>query len=43
MTGMPFNDSQLWIAMACYESEQLHVLKEVTKCYKMAANCNDRN
>ncbi|XP_075479648.1 anaphase-promoting complex subunit 8-like [Primulina tabacum] len=37
------NDSRLWIAMAqCYETEQLHMLEEAIKCYKRAANCNDR-
>ncbi|KAI4336082.1 hypothetical protein L6164_014656 [Bauhinia variegata] len=37
------NDSRLWIAMAqCYESEQLHMLDEAIKCYRRAANCNDR-
>ncbi|XP_019449294.1 PREDICTED: anaphase-promoting complex subunit 8-like isoform X2 [Lupinus angustifolius] len=36
-------DSRLWIAMAqCYETEQLHMLDEAIKCYKRAANCNDR-
>ncbi|KAF8378341.1 hypothetical protein HHK36_029680 [Tetracentron sinense] len=37
------NDSRLWIAMAqCYETESLHMLEEAIKCYKRAANCNDR-
>ncbi|KAL6997233.1 anaphase-promoting complex component apc8 [Sarracenia purpurea var. burkii] len=37
------NDSRLWIAMAqCYETEQLHMLDEAIKCYRRAANCNDR-
>ncbi|XP_057474828.1 anaphase-promoting complex subunit 8-like [Actinidia eriantha] len=37
------NDSRLWIAMAqCYETEQLHMLEEAIKCYRRAANCNDR-
>lgn len=37
------NDSRLWIAMAqCYESEQLRMLEEAIKCYRRAANCNDR-
>ncbi|KAJ7945924.1 anaphase-promoting complex subunit 8 [Quillaja saponaria] len=37
------NDSRLWIAMAqCYETEQLRMLDEAIKCYKRAANCNDR-
>nr|XP_024928548.2 anaphase-promoting complex subunit 8-like [Ziziphus jujuba var. spinosa] len=37
------NDSRLWIAMAqCYETEQLRMLEEAIKCYKRAANCNDR-
>ncbi|OVA14337.1 Tetratricopeptide TPR-1 [Macleaya cordata] len=37
------SDSRLWIAMAqCYETEQLHMLEEAIKCYKRAANCNDR-
>lgn len=37
------NDSRLWIAMAqCYETEQLHMVEEAIKCYKRAANCNDR-
>ncbi|KAK9104736.1 hypothetical protein Scep_021580 [Stephania cephalantha] len=37
------NDSRLWIAMAqCYETEQLHMLEDAIKCYKRAANCNDR-
>ncbi|KAF5796759.1 putative tetratricopeptide-like helical domain superfamily [Helianthus annuus] len=36
-------DSRLWIAMAhCYETDQLHMLEEAIKCYKRAANCNDR-
>ncbi|KAG9129456.1 hypothetical protein Leryth_013049 [Lithospermum erythrorhizon] len=37
------NDSRLWIAMAqCYETEQLRMLEEAIKCYRRAANCNDR-
>ncbi|XP_039161893.1 anaphase-promoting complex subunit 8-like isoform X2 [Eucalyptus grandis] len=37
------SDSRLWIAMAqCYETEQLHMLEESIKCYRRAANCNDR-
>lgn len=37
------NDSRLWIAMAqCYETEQVSMLEEAIKCYKRAANCNDR-
>ncbi|KAM7475569.1 hypothetical protein LguiB_022812 [Lonicera macranthoides] len=37
------NDSRLWIAMAqCYETDQLHMLEEAIKCYRRAANCNDR-
>ncbi|KAK6920772.1 Cdc23 [Dillenia turbinata] len=37
------NDPRLWIAMAqCYETEQLHMLEEAIKCYKRAANCDDR-
>ncbi|CAN4088203.1 unnamed protein product [Withania somnifera] len=37
------SDSRLWIAMAqCYETEQLHMLEEAIKCYRRAANCNDR-
>nr|KYP68140.1 Cell division cycle protein 23 isogeny [Cajanus cajan] len=37
------NDSRLWIAMAqCYETDQLHMLDEAIKCYRRAANCNDR-
>ncbi|GAV66253.1 TPR_1 domain-containing protein/APC8 domain-containing protein/TPR_11 domain-containing protein, partial [Cephalotus follicularis] len=37
------NDSRLWIAMAqCYETEQLHMLEDAIKCYRRAANCNDR-
>lgn len=36
-------DSRLWIAMAqCYETEQLRMLEEAIKCYRRAANCNDR-
>ncbi|KAL6997235.1 anaphase-promoting complex component apc8 [Sarracenia purpurea var. burkii] len=26
----------------CYETEQLHMLDEAIKCYRRAANCNDR-
>ena len=37
------NDSRLWIAMAqCYETDQLRMLDEAIKCYRRAANCNDR-
>ncbi|KAK4567560.1 hypothetical protein RGQ29_003363 [Quercus rubra] len=37
------NDSRLWISMAhCYETDQLHMLEEAIKCYRRAANCNDR-
>ncbi|KAF3454077.1 hypothetical protein FNV43_RR04524 [Rhamnella rubrinervis] len=37
------SDSRLWIAMAqCYETDQLRMLEEAVKCYKRAANCNDR-
>ncbi|KAG5618279.1 hypothetical protein H5410_018103 [Solanum commersonii] len=37
------SDSRLWIAMAqCFETEQLHMLEEAIKCYRRAANCNDR-
>ncbi|ESW30453.1 hypothetical protein PHAVU_002G154200 [Phaseolus vulgaris] len=37
------NDSRLWIAMAqCYETDQLRMLEEAVKCYRRAANCNDR-
>lgn len=37
------NDSRLWIAMAqCYETEQLRMLTDAIKCYKRAANSNDR-
>ncbi|XP_020537476.1 anaphase-promoting complex subunit 8 isoform X2 [Jatropha curcas] len=37
------NDSRLWIAMAqCYETDQLHMLEEAIKCYRRAANSNDR-
>ncbi|KAL8118281.1 anaphase-promoting complex subunit 8 [Apium graveolens] len=37
------NDSRLWIAMAqCYETEQLNMIEEAIKCYRRAANCNDR-
>lgn len=37
------NDSRLWIAMAqCFETEQLHMLEDAIKCYKRAADCNDR-
>ncbi|CAA2971030.1 anaphase-promoting complex subunit 8 [Olea europaea subsp. europaea] len=37
------NDSRLWIAMAqCYEAKQVYMLEEAIKCYKRAANCNDR-
>ncbi|KAF6159826.1 hypothetical protein GIB67_032910 [Kingdonia uniflora] len=37
------NDSRLWIAMAhCYEAEHLRMLEDAIKCYKRAANCNDR-
>ncbi|CAL5327194.1 anaphase-promoting complex subunit 8 [Camellia sinensis] len=37
------NDSRIWIAMAqCYETEPLHMLEEAIKCYRRAANCNDR-
>ncbi|GJU27870.1 anaphase-promoting complex subunit 8 [Tanacetum coccineum] len=37
------NDSRLWIAMAqCYETDQLRMLEEAIKCYRRAANCNDR-
>ncbi|GFZ12067.1 anaphase-promoting complex subunit 8 [Actinidia rufa] len=37
------NDSRLWSAMAqCYETEQLHMLEEAIKCYRRAANCNDK-
>lgn len=36
-------DARLWNAMAqCYQSEQLHMLEEAIKCYRRAANCNDR-
>ncbi|KAL8226603.1 hypothetical protein R6Q57_016435 [Mikania cordata] len=36
-------DSRLWIAMAhCYETDQLRMLEEAIKCYRRAANCNDR-
>uniref|UniRef100_A0A2P2J6M2 Cdc23 domain-containing protein n=1 Tax=Rhizophora mucronata TaxID=61149 RepID=A0A2P2J6M2_RHIMU len=37
------NDYRLWIAMAqCYETDELHMLEEAVKCYRRAANCNDR-
>ncbi|XP_047332226.1 anaphase-promoting complex subunit 8-like [Impatiens glandulifera] len=37
------SDSRLWIAMAqCYETDQLNMLEEAIKCYRRAANCNDR-
>ncbi|XP_030940966.1 anaphase-promoting complex subunit 8-like [Quercus lobata] len=37
------NDSRLWISMAhCYETDQLRMLEEAIKCYRRAANCNDR-
>ncbi|TKY67885.1 Anaphase-promoting complex subunit 8 [Spatholobus suberectus] len=37
------NDSRLWIAMAqCYETDQLRMLDEAIKCYRRAANSNDR-
>ncbi|XP_048229235.1 anaphase-promoting complex subunit 8 isoform X2 [Ricinus communis] len=37
------NDSRLWIAMAqCYETDQLQMREEAIKCYRRAANCNDR-
>ncbi|WCJ36020.1 anaphase-promoting complex subunit 8 [Euphorbia peplus] len=37
------NDSRLWIAMAqCYETDQLRMLEEAIKCYRRAANSNDR-
>ncbi|KAB1202423.1 Anaphase-promoting complex subunit 8 [Morella rubra] len=37
------SDSRLWIAMAqCYETDQLRMLEEAIKCYRRAANCNDR-
>ncbi|XAR65418.1 hypothetical protein NMG60_11009544 [Bertholletia excelsa] len=37
------SDSRLWIAMAqCYETEQLRMLEDAIKCYRRAANCNDR-
>ncbi|KAF6136828.1 hypothetical protein GIB67_030113 [Kingdonia uniflora] len=26
----------------CYKTEQLHMLEDAIKCYKRAANCNDR-
>ncbi|XP_076898834.1 anaphase-promoting complex subunit 8-like [Bidens hawaiensis] len=36
-------DSRLWIAMAqCYETDQVQMVNEAIKCYKRAANCNDR-
>ncbi|KAJ4910441.1 Anaphase-promoting complex subunit 8 [Raphanus sativus] len=36
------NDSRLWIAMAkCYQSEQIHLLEDAIKCYKIAVNCGD--
>lgn len=36
-------DSRLWIAMAhCYETDQLRMLDLAIKCYKRAADCNDR-
>ncbi|KAL6181522.1 hypothetical protein ACLB2K_048177 [Fragaria x ananassa] len=37
------NDSRLWIAMAhCYQTDQLNMIDEAKKCYKRAADCNDR-
>lgn len=37
------SDSRLWIAMAqCYKTEELHMLEWAIKCFKRAANCNDR-
>ncbi|KAK3440681.1 anaphase-promoting complex subunit 8 isoform X1 [Eucalyptus grandis] len=37
------SDSRIWIAMAkCYEKDQLHMLEEAIKCYRKAANSNDR-
>ncbi|RAL52451.1 unnamed protein product [Cuscuta campestris] len=37
------NDSRLWIAMAeCYKTEKLNRLEEAIKCYRRAANLNDR-
>ncbi|KAG6753050.1 hypothetical protein POTOM_043094 [Populus tomentosa] len=37
------SDSRLWIAMAqCYETDQLHLLEDAIKCYRRAANCNDK-
>lgn len=37
------NDARLWIAMAqCYESAPLQMLEEAIKCYRRAANSNDR-
>ncbi|KAK6944216.1 Tetratricopeptide repeat [Dillenia turbinata] len=36
-------DARLWIAMAqCYETEQLHMLEEAIRCYRRAADCDDR-
>ncbi|KAJ8753604.1 hypothetical protein K2173_022845 [Erythroxylum novogranatense] len=37
------NDYRLWIAIAqCYETDEIHMLEEAIKCYRRAANCNDR-
>ncbi|RDX79810.1 Anaphase-promoting complex subunit 8, partial [Mucuna pruriens] len=37
------NGSRLKIAMGqCYETDQLRMLDEAIKCYRRAANCNDR-
>ncbi|KAF5200200.1 Anaphase promoting complex subunit 8/cell division cycle protein23-like protein [Thalictrum thalictroides] len=42
-TNLHPNDSRFWSAMAeCYESDQLNMPEDAIKCYKRAANCNDR-
>ncbi|KAF3796278.1 Anaphase-promoting complex subunit 8 [Nymphaea thermarum] len=36
-------DARMWVALAqCYESGQLNMLDEAIKCYKRAANYNER-